>query len=319
MNRPENGISIVIPVYNEEGSLPRLNDELHAVLRGIKQSYEIIFIDDGSIDNSFKILSEISRKDKRVVVIKFQRNFGKSAALNAGFAQAMGRVVITMDADLQNDPADIPLFLKKIEEGYHLVNGWRHSRKDPFLSKVLPSFISNWIVRKLIGLNIHDYVCPFKAYKSEIVKSMKLYGEMHRYIPAFAVMSGFSVTEIKINHRRRLFGETKYNLTRLSKGFLDLLYIKFWMTYGTRPVHFFGLLGLLQYFLGGLIVLEQIIKALIVKSLDLGPLLLLSVMLAITGTLFILVGFLGEIIIRTYYASTGESYIIERVLKKSSS
>ncbi len=307
-------LSVVIPVYNEEGSLPALYDELKSALKELK--HEIIFVDDGSTDRSFSILEQLSHKDSHISVIKFRRNFGKSAALSAGFLHSKGDVVITMDADLQNDPADIPLFLKKIEEGFDFVNGWRHNRHDPLFSKIFPSAVSNLFVRNLIGLNIHDYVCAFKAYTREAVNSLRLYGEMHRYIPALLFMNGFKVAEVKVNHRSRKFGKSKYNFTRIMKGLLDVIYIRFWMSYNTRPLHFFGMLGFLQYGLAFLIFVEQLVKAFLIRALNLGPLLLLSVLLVITGTLFILVGFLGEIMIRTYYASAEKPYVIEKVQRK---
>ncbi len=309
-------LSVVIPVYNEEGSLPALYDELKSALKDVKLAYEIVFVDDGSTDRSFELLEHLMQKDGRVSVVKFRRNFGKSAALSAGFSHSKGDVIITMDADLQNDPADIPMFIKKVEEGYHFVNGWRHSRHDPLFSKVFPSAVSNLFVKNLIGLKIHDYVCAFKAYTRDAVDNLKLYGEMHRYIPALLYMNGFKIAEVKVNHRARKFGKSKYNFTRILKGLLDVLYIRFWMSFNTRPLHFFGLLGFIQYGLAFLIFIEQIVKAFLIQALNLGPLLLLSVLLVITGTLFILVGFLGEIMIRTYYATAGEPYVVEKVLKK---
>ncbi|MBI2134290.1 glycosyltransferase family 2 protein [Candidatus Woesearchaeota archaeon] len=309
-------ISVLIPVFNEEGSLSVLYDELIRALKKTKLQYEVVFVDDGSTDRSFEILKDISLNDDHVSVIKFRRNFGKSAALSAGFSHSKGDIVIAMDADLQNDPADIPLFLEKIGQGYDLVNGWRHSRHDPLFSKIFPSAVSNIFVRNLIGLRIHDYVCAFKAYTRDAAKSLKLYGEMHRYIPALLFMNGFKISEVKVNHRARRFGRSKYNFTRIMKGLLDVLYIRFWMSYNTRPLHFFGLLGFFQFFIAFIILVEQVFKAFMVRALNLGPLLLLSVLLVITGTLFILVGFLGEIMIRTYYASTGEPYVIERIVRK---
>lgn len=310
-----NGLSVVVPVFNEAQNVATLHRELKAVLDSLKRSYEAVFVDDGSTDGTFKALEAIHKSDPRVKVVKLQRNFGQTTALSAGFANSSGDIIITMDGDLQNDPKDIPALLIKVDEGFDVVSGWRHKRRDPFFTKVVPSLISNSLARMLTGVNIHDYGCSLKAYTKRALKGVKLYGEMHRYIPAIVAMNGFSVGEVKVNHRRRSFGKSKYNFTRLVKGMLDLLYIKFWSTYGTRPLHLFGLLGLFQYFLAVVIFAEQVIKAFIIKALNIGPLLLLAVLLVIMGTLFILFGFLGEIMIRTYYASAGEPYVVERVLK----
>ncbi len=307
-------VSVVIPVFNEARSLDALYSELRQVLERLNLKYEIIFVDDGSADGSFGVLEGIHKKDSKVRVIKFKRNFGQTAAMSAGFQAAKCDVIVTMDADLQNDPDDIPKLLARIGEGFDVVSGWRHSRKDPLFSKVIPSLISNLLAKRLTGIDIHDYGCSLKAYTRRSLEGVKLYGEMHRYIPALISMNGFSVAEVKVNHRQRSFGKSKYNLSRLMKGMLDLLYIKFWTTYSTRPLHLFGLLGILQYFMAFVIFIEQVVKAFIVRSLNIGPLLLLSVLFIVTGTLFILFGFLGEIMIRTYYASTGEPYVVERVL-----
>ncbi len=308
-------LSVVVPVFNEEKSVLALYNELRPVMDKQGFAYEIVFVDDGSTDGTFRVLEGLHRRDAKVRVVKFARNFGQTAAMGAGFSHAKGDVIISMDGDLQNDPRDIPLLVGKIGEGFDVVSGWRYNRQDSFFSKVIPSLISNFLARKLTGINIHDYGCSLKAYRKRALSGVKLYGEMHRYIPAIVAMNGFSVAEVKVNHRRRSFGKSKYNFTRLVKGMLDLLYIKFWSTYGTRPLHLFGLLGLLQYFLAGLLFVEQVVKAFMIQALNIGPLLLLAVLLVITGTLFILFGFLGEIMIRTYYASAGEPYVVDRVLK----
>ncbi len=309
-------LSVVVPVFNEEKNVLALYNELRLAMDKQGSAYELVFVDDGSTDGTFRVLEGLHRRDAKVKVVKFARNFGQTAAMGAGFSHAKGDVIISMDGDLQNDPNDIPLLVEKIGEGFDVVSGWRYNRKDSFFSKVIPSLISNFLARKLTGINIHDYGCSLKAYRKRALSGVRLYGEMHRYIPAIVAMNGFSVAEVKVNHRRRSFGKSKYNFTRLVKGMLDLLYIKFWSTYGTRPLHLFGLLGLFQYFLAGLLFVEQLIKAFMIKALNIGPLLLLAVLLVITGTLFILFGFLGEIMIRTYYASAGEPYVVDRVLKR---
>jgi len=307
-------ISIVIPVYNEERNLLTLYKELREVLESLRKTYEIIFVDDGSKDRSYFILKDIASKDRKVKVIKLRKNFGQTAALVAGIDYSNGKIIITMDSDLQNDPKDIPSLIDKINKGYDVVSGWRFKRKDSFFKK-LSSFISNKIARKLTKLDLHDFGCTLKAYKKEAIKGIGLYGEMHRYIPALIAMKGFKICEVKVNHRKRKYGKTKYGLDRLLKGFLDLLYIKFWSSYSTRPLHFFGLLGFVQYALSLLIVIEQIIKAVVIKNFTVGPLLLLAVLLIITGTLFIIFGFLSEILIRAYYSQNKEkTYSIEKII-----
>jgi glycosyltransferase involved in cell wall biosynthesis len=313
MTDPE--ISVVVPLYNEEENIIPLYEELGNVLKKLKKTHEIIFIDDGSTDGTYKILKKIHDGNKSVRAIRFRRNFGQTAALGAGFDTAQGDIVISMDGDLQNDPEDIPNLLEKLDEGYDVVAGWRHEREDP-ISKKIPSKIANWLRELLLKENIHDSGCTLRAYRKDALKNIKLYGEMHRYIPALLGLRGFKVAETKVKHRERIHGDTKYTSGRIIRGFLDLLYMKFWADYATRPLHMFGALGLLQYFLGIVILIEQIIKAIIIKGLWLGPLLILSVMLIITGTLFILFGFLFEVQIRTYFENSGESsYEVHEILK----
>ena len=313
-------ISVVIPVFNEELNVKHLHRELHSVLEGmkLKGGYEIIFIDDGSIDKTSEFLEEIASGDKKTKVIKFRRNSGKTAALSAGFDIAKGKVIITMDGDLQNDPSDIPLLLKKMDEGYDVVSGWRKKRKDPFLSKKVPSKLSNRMASKLTGIKIHDFNCPIKAYKRETLKDIKLYGEMHRYIPALAALNGFRVTEIEVKHYPRRYGKSKYGFGRLIKGFLDLIYIVFWSKYSTRPFHFFGFLGLIEILIGLVIVVYKVIVELLIFNMPLviGPLSILALITIITGIQLFVFGFLMEVQIRTYYKVGEETYRIEKVLNK---
>ncbi len=306
-------ISIVIPAYNEEENVFLVYRRVAEIMRKIGQDYEIIFVDDGSSDLTFANVEKLNKNDKRVKCVRFRRNFGQTAAISAGFRMAQGDVVITMDCDLQNDPDDIPLLIKMAKD-YDVVSGWRYYRKDPFLTKVIPSRISNWVARKLTGVQLHDFGCTLKAYRREAVKDLRLYGEMHRYLAAIVGMNGYKVGEVKVRHNSRRFGKTKYNFVRLLHGLLDLLYIKFWSTYSTRPLHLFGFFGFLQYLLSGLIFVEQIIKAYLVGELKLGPLLMLGVLFVITGSLSIMFGFLGEILIRTYYGKE-EPFVIEKILK----
>ncbi len=306
-------LSIVIPVKNEGENLEALHRELSQTLAKLG-SYEIIFINDGSTDRSLEALKKIQKRDSHVVVIQFRKNFGQTAAMDAGFKQAQGNVIIPMDADLQNDPKDIPKLLVKLKEGYDVVSGWRKNRQDS-AGKSVSSRLAHFLRQVLIKEEIHDSGCTLKAYKKECFKDLNLYGEMHRYIPAILKLKGFKIGEAVVNHRPRKAGKTKYGTTRLVKGFFDLLFIKFWNDYSVRPIHFFGSLGLFQYLVAILIFLEQIWKAIyVVGKLDLGPLIVLSVLLIITGTLTIMFGFLAEIMIREYYKDR-VPYSIEAVYK----
>lgn len=310
-------LSIVIPVYNEKNNISELYNSLNSVLQGLKKEYEIIFVDDGSSDGTTEELKKLCLKDRKVKCIVFRRNFGQTAALSAGINKVAGEVIITMDADLQNDPADIPKLLKKLDEGYDVVSGWRKKRKDPLIGKKLPSLFSNWLAGKLTGMRIHDFGCSLKAYKKEAIKGVRLYGEMHRYIPALLFNKGFKVAEVEVNHRPRIHGKTKYGIKRLVKGLLDLIYIKFWSTYSTRPLHFFGTLGILQLTIGFIIGCYKVLMKIIYpeKPLDIGPMLLLSVLLLITGIQFVIFGFIVEIQIRTYYNSGVETeYTIKETI-----
>jgi len=310
---PNPDVSVVVPLFNEEENINALYDELTKVIKALGKTYEIILVDDGSTDDSYNLLKKISKKDKNVKVIKFRKNFGQTAALSAGFDNANGEAIISMDGDLQSNPNDIPDLLMKLDEGYDVVTGWRYERKDS-LSKKLISKMANWFRKRLLNETIHDSGCTLRAYRSHAIKGLKLYGEMHRYIPTLLGLKGYKIYEIKVQHRERLYGTTRYKSSRVIKGFLDLMYVKFWADYSTRPIHLFGSLGLIQFLFSLLILVEQIIKALLIGKLILGPLLLLSVVFLITGTLFILFGFLTEIQIRTYYEKIGEKpYEIEIV------
>ncbi len=294
------GLSIVIPVYNEVANIQPLYRELLSVLEPIHQPFEILFVDDGSRDGSTQHLIRLHQADPRVKVIVFRRNYGQTAALDAGIKQARYELVVTLDADLQNDPRDIPRLLAKLHEGYDLVTGWRWKRQDPLLKHItsrFAHFLRFWFIRE----TIHDSGCTLKVFKRDCFKEFTLYGEMHRYIPALLSLRGFKIAELRVNHRPRRAGKTKYNLFRVFRGFFDLLFIKFWNDYSSRPIHFFGMIALFQFLMAGVIFLEQIIKAIIVQSLTAGPLFILAVLLLITGLLTFLFGFLAEILIRTYY------------------
>ena len=287
-------LSLIIPVYNEQDNVLPLYNKLKAVL---KYDHELIFIDDGSKDNTYEILKNIQKKDSKLKIIKFRNNFGKSEALSKGFKQANGDIIITMDGDLQDDPEEIPRFIEKIKEGYDLVVGWKHKRQDP-LSKTIPSKFFNFLIRILTGVKIHDSNCCFKAYRKEVVKNLKIYGELHRYIPSLVNWKGFKVTEIKVKHHKRLHGKSKYGFSRLLKGFLDLLTIKFLIKYSKRPLHFFGSIGIISFLLGTLISIYLLYEKYFL-NINIGsrPMLILGVLLLIIGVQFICLGLLGEMIL----------------------
>ncbi len=309
-------ISVVIPAYNEEENVPVLYERLKGVLEGLNHDYEIIFVDDGSTDGTFAVLKDLAGKDRRVKVIRFRRNYGQTAAMYAGFEHAEGDVIITMDADLQNDPEDIPRLLSKLEEGYDIVSGWRKDRKDPFLSRKLPSRVANWIISKVTGVELHDYGCTLKAYRSEIAKRYRLYGDMHRFLPALAKRFGAKVTEIPVKHHPRLYGRSKYGIGRTVRVILDIFLVKFLNEYITKPLYVFGGLGFLLLTVGILIELYLTLLKLFTGA-DIGgrPLLILGVLLILAGIQLLSTGIIAELIVRTYYESRGEKpYVIEERL-----
>ncbi len=312
-------LSIVIPLYNEEENVELLYEQLKETLEAIGQEYEIIIVDDGSTDGSFDILKRLHEGNGRLKVIRFRRNFGQTAAFAAGFDRSRGEVVITMDADLQNDPADIPLLLEKIEEGYDVVSGWRLHRQDPFVTRRLPSMMANWLISQVTGVQLHDYGCSLKAYRREVVKNVQLYGELHRFIPAIANWMGVSVAEVPVRHYARRFGKSKYGLSRTARVLLDLLTVRFLLSYSTRPIHIFGGLGLISFaagtVLGGYL---SFVKFALGQDIGDRPLLLLAILLMVMGVQFISMGLLGELVVRTYYESQNKPiYAVREVLDKS--
>lgn len=292
-------VSVVIPLYNEDESLAELHQEITEVCQLRYKTYEMIFIDDGSTDQSMSVLQNLSQKDPCVKVIQFRRNYGKSEALAAGFEAATGDFVVTMDADLQDDPAEIPNLIESLENGFDLVSGWKKHRHDP-LSKRLPSKLFNKVTSLLTGIKIHDFNCGLKMYRNEVIKSVRVYGEMHRYIPALAKWEGFRVTERIINHRPRKFGKTKFGMSRFTNGLFDLMTVMFITKYTKRPLHLFGLVGLLSGLTGGGITLYLILNRIINKAyLSNRPLLFVGILLLIVGIQFISIGLLGEMITRS--------------------
>jgi len=313
-------LSLVIPVFNEAENLPILHGEISKSCSNLGKTYEIIFIDDGSLDNSFFVLKKIQREDPSVKLIKLRKNFGQTAALTAGFDLAQGKIVITMDADLQNDPNDIQQFIEKIHEGYDIVSGWRKQRKDNFFSRRLPSMIANWLISFITRVKLHDYGCTLKAFRKEIIKNIKLYGELHRFIPAIASQMGVSIAEVQVNHRARRFGKSKYSIFRFPRVILDLLTVKFLLSYSTRPLQVFGFFGLLSGVGGGVIGLIMSYQRLILKQPIAGrPLLLLAILLIVIGIQFITLGLLAEIMVRAYHESSDKStYFIQEIIASDS-
>ncbi|OGM01748.1 glycosyl transferase family 2 [Candidatus Woesearchaeota archaeon RBG_13_36_6] len=300
-------LSFVIPAYNEEKSIVLLYNKLEQVLKTTRKSYEIIFVDDGSTDSTFDELKKIHRTQSKIKIVRFQRNFGKAAALTAGFEEAQGEIIFTMDADLQDDPEDIPLFLEMVQKGYDLVSGWRVDRKDSIAKRLL-SRLYNWLTSMVVGLKLHDYNCGFKCYKKGLVKSIDVYGELHRYIPALAYWKGYKIGEVTVKHHKRRFGKTKYGLGRVFKGFLDLISIKYIYVYNKRPLHFFGLLGLISFFIGFLASLYLVVLKFRGESIGDRPMLMLCVLLIVIGVQFVSLGLLGEMITRQ---SRQKEYIIK--------
>ncbi len=297
-------ISVVIPAYNEEQNIRLLYEETTGVLQGMACPYELLFIDDGSTDRTLAVLQAIQAADEQVVVIAFRRNFGQTAAMSAGFDYATGDVIITMDGDLQNDPHDIPQLIQKIREGYDVVTGWRFDRKDAFLNRRLPSIIANKIISWTTRVALHDYGCTLKAFRREVIKSIRLYGEMHRFIPAIASGMGISYTEIKVNHRPRRYGTSKYGISRTIRVVLDLITVKFLLSFATRPIQVFGLLGVVSGATGFLIALIMTIQRQFFGiPLSDRPLLLLAILLIFIGIQFVSLGLIAELQARTYHES----------------
>ena len=315
---PENlkDLSVIIPVFNEEKNVKLLYAKLKSVLDTLAKKYEIIFVDDGSTDGTSYLLHQICQKDKDVKVIIFRRNFGQSAAISAGFDYARGDIIVTLDADLQNDPEDIPHLLEKVNEGFDVVSGWRIKRKDPLLTRRLPSYISNWLISLLTGVKLHDHGCTLKAYKKEVAKEIKLYGEMHRFIPALASWVGASICEVEVGHSPRRYGKSKYGVSRIGKGFLDLLTVKFLLSFSTRPIQIFGKFGLISILLGficGIVLIVMKVASRV--NMTGNPFLYLSILFFLIGGQFLSIGLLGEIISRTYHESQNKPiYFIREVL-----
>jgi glycosyltransferase involved in cell wall biosynthesis len=310
-------LSLVIPIYNEGENLPLLFDSIYNTMNALDQSWEVIMVDDGSQDNSLSVLTEYAQKDAdHVRVISFRRNFGQTAAIAAGLDYAQGETIILLDADMQNDPADIPMMLAKLDEGYDLVSGWRISRKDNAITRNFPSMIANWLISRVTGVHLHDYGCTLKAYRRDVLEGFRLYGEMHRFIPVYASSVGAKITEMPVNHHPRKFGKTKYGLERTAKVILDLFTVKFLISYASKPIYLFGGAG------GFLMVVSTIImfflfmrRLFFLVSIANSPLLQMSAMFFILGFQSILLGLIAELLVRTYHESQRKTtYTIRSVI-----
>lgn len=310
--------SVVVPFYNEQENVPQLYVKIIDVMDAIGESYEMIFVDDGSKDGTFRQLSEIAQTDERVVAVRLRRNFGQTAALKAGFDHSNGEVIISMDGDLQHDPAEIPRFIEKMKEGYDIVSGWRVERTDHWLMRQIPSWVANRVMAKLSRVDLHDFGTTFKAYRREILSEIHLYGELHRFIPALASWAGASIGEVPITNIPRTNGKSNYGISRTIRVLLDLVSVKFLLDYSTRPLQLFGLPGLACLLTGGVIDIWMVIHKL-VQNEDViashGPLLLMGTALVIGGIQFIAIGLIGELLTRTYYESQDKPIYTVRELR----
>jgi glycosyltransferase involved in cell wall biosynthesis len=302
LNSPD--LSVVMPVFNEVESLDKLIESIAQTLRQQPFSYEIICVDDGSQDGSTELLRQLARKRTDLQAVILRRNYGQTAAMAAGFHHAKGRAIVTLDSDLQNDPADIPHLLAKLEEGYDLVSGWRKHRQDDALTRLLPSKLANWLIGRVTGVKLHDYGCSLKAYRAELVADMNLYGELHRFLPALAYIEGAKIAEVPVQHHARLYGRSKYGLGRTLRVLMDLLTVFFMKKFLTRPMHVFGLLGLLSMLLGTVLgAYLTFLKLGLGQSIGNRPLLILAVLLVVSGVQLLSFGLLAELLMRTYHES----------------
>jgi glycosyltransferase involved in cell wall biosynthesis len=312
-------LSVIVLVYNEVESIEPMHEELMGVLEALDFSFEVLYIDDGSRDGSSEQLGQLAGRDGRVRVVSFRRNFGQTAAVQAGIDNGRGDILVFMDGDMQNDPHDIPRLLEKIDEGYDVVSGWRKDRHDD-ATRVLPSKIANWIIARVTGVRLNDFGCTLKAYHREVIQDVKLYGEMHRFIPVYASWVGARITEIQVNHRPRTFGKSKYSLSRTSRVLLDLMTLKLLGSYSTKPIYFFGFaafgLWALSIVFAAIVIIQKLLPP--YPYAHNNPLLLLAVFLAIVGVQFILMGLLAELSIRTYHESQGKAtYVIREIIERS--
>jgi glycosyltransferase involved in cell wall biosynthesis len=312
-------LSVIVLVYNELESIAPMHEELMGVLEGLDISYEVLYVDDGSRDGSTERLGQLAARDRHVRVVSFRRNFGQTAAVQAGIDHSRGEILLFMDGDMQNDPHDIPRLMEKIDEGYDVVSGWRKDRQDDAV-RVLPSRVANWIIARVTGVRLNDFGCTLKAYQREVIQDVKLYGEMHRFIPVYASWVGARITELTVNHRPRRYGHSKYSLARTSRVLLDLITVKLLGSYSTKPIYFFGFaafgLWALALVFAAIVIIQKILPP--YPYAHNNPLLLLAVFLAIVGVQFILMGLLAELSIRTYHESQAKTtYVVREVIERS--
>ena len=298
-------LSLVVPVYNEAENLQLLFNAIHEALDPLPRPWEVVFVDDGSTDGSLDVLNGLVEQDPHHIrVVSFRRNFGQTAAIVAGLDYAQGEIIVLLDADMQNDPADIPMLLGKLDEGYDLVSGWRKSRKDSYLTRTLPSNLANWLISRVTRVRLHDYGCTLKAYRRDVLEGFRLYGEMHRFIPVFANWVGARITEVQVNHQPRKYGKTKYGLERTIKVILDLVTVKFLVSYSLKPIYLFGGTGLGLIFGGSVMLFYLFVRRILGTIAVLGsPFFQLAVMLLILGFQSFLMGLIAEMLVRTYYES----------------
>ena len=310
-------LSLVIPVYNEEENLPILFDAVTKVMTPLKKQWEVIFVNDGSTDHSLEVLRRLADKDKHVRVIVFRRNFGQTAAISAGIDHAKGDVVVLLDADLQNDPADIPMLLSKLDEGYDVVSGWRKDRKDNAITRTLPSMMANGLISWVTGVHLHDYGCTLKAYRREVLDEFRLYGETHRFIPVFAHSVGARIAELPVHHHPRLHGKAKYGLERTMKVVLDLFTVKFLLSYGNKPIRLFGGTGMVLMLASFVTFVYLFVRKIIEStSVTASPLLPLAIMFLILGFQSILMGLIAELQVRTYHESQRKpTYTVREIIE----
>jgi glycosyltransferase involved in cell wall biosynthesis len=311
-------ISLVIPIYNEAPNIEALYDEITAALDSWGRSYEVLLIDDGSTDASPELLAQLPARDPRFRVIRFRKNFGQTPAFSAGFAYARGRIIVTSDGDLQNDPNDIPMLVARLEQGNDIVCGWRKDRKDKMVTRRIPSMIANKLISRATGVELHDYGCSLKAFRSEVVKPLRLYGEMHRFLPAIASQFGVRIAELEVNHRARTAGASKYGLSRTVRVVLDLLTVKFLLNYSTRPLQIFGLFGIIAGVLGTIILgYLGYVRLFASQSIADRPLLLLGMLLVFIGVQLLTFGLLAELLARTYYESQNKPVYAIREIRQT--
>jgi glycosyltransferase involved in cell wall biosynthesis len=312
-------LSIVVPIYNEVESLPLLHQAIHSALKDMKRSWEVVYVNDGSKDGSDKVLAELAVEDKQhVCVVQFRRNFGQTTAIAAGIDHARGEVIVFLDADLQNDPADIPMMLEKLDEGYDVVSGWRKAREDNALTRNLPSHMANWLISNVSGVHLHDYGCTLKAYRREALMGFRLYGEMHRFIPVYADSVGAKILEVPVRHHARKYGTSKYGLERILKVVLDLIAVQFLTRSSNKPIYLFGGGGIILGLAGFLGMLFVFVRK-VIFQIDIGtsPIFIISVMAAIMGFQAILLGLIAELLVRTYHESQSKpTYTLRQVWRE---